>query len=85
MFHNYSGASAFPVTSVIWRAHSGLLRAPEHPYIYPSPGGLTLVLYEVSKSLPSQWWPWVSLGITKPHPDMASGGWGAIQMICWEK
>ena len=43
---------SFPVTSVLRRAHSGLLRAPEDPCIYPSPGGLTLMLYEVSKSLP---------------------------------
>ena len=34
---------------------------------------------------PSQWWPWVSLDITKPHPDTSSGGWGAIQMFWWEK
>ena len=27
----------------------------------------------------------VSFDITKPHPDMSSGKWGAIQMICWEK
>ena len=58
------------------------LRPP--PYI-PLPRGHTLMLYEVSKSLPQ---PMVSLGdldITKPHPDTSREGWGAIHMICWEK
>ena len=54
----------FPVTSVIWRAHSGLLQAPEHPYIYPSLGGHTLMLYEVSKSLPQEM---VALGEPSHH------------------
>ena len=39
------------------------------------------MLYEVSKSLPQAKVAWVSLDITKPHPDTSSGGWGAIQML----
>jgi len=54
-------------------------RAPEYPYIYPSPGGHTLSLYEVSKPLAQPMEALVSLDLTKPHPDTSRGVWGASQ------
>ena len=71
---------AFPVTLAILKTLSGLLQSPWAPlYIYPSPGGHTLTLYEVSKPLSQPTVALVSLDITKPHPDTSRGLWGASQ------
>ena len=85
LFPNSSRALWLPSTLVILKTSSGLLQSSWAPLYIPLPRGHTLMLYEVSKSLPQ---PMVSLGdldITKPHPDTSREGWGAIHMICWEK
>ena len=60
-------------------------RAPEHPYIHPCPGGTPLSFIRSSIHFHSQWWPWVSLDITKPLPDTSRAGWGEIKMVWWDK
>ena len=59
--------------------------ATEHPYIYPCPGGTPLCFVGSSIHFPSQWWPWVSLDITKPFPESCRVGWGEIKMVWWDK
>lgn len=52
--------------------------APDHPYI-------ALSFMTSASHSPSQWWPWVGLDVTEPHPDTSGGGWEASQMFWWEK
>ena len=77
----------FPVTLVILKSPSGLLQSPWAPlYIYTPPQRATPLCFMRSAShFPSQWWPWVSLDITKPHLDTSRGGWRATQTFWWEK
>ena len=62
--------------------------APESlstPIYTPPQGATPLCFMRSANHFPSQWWHWVSLGITKPHPDTSRGGWGAAQIFWWEK
>ena len=86
VFHNSSGAVWLPSHLSHFEASQWSAPGPLSTPIYTPPQGDTPSCFMRSASLfPSQWWPWVSLDITKSHPDTSSGGWGAIQMFWWEK
>ena len=86
VFHNSSGAVWLPSHLSHFEASQWSAPGPLSTPIYTPPQGDTPSCFMRSASLfPSQWWPWVSLDITKPHPDTSSRGWGAIQMFWWEK
>jgi hypothetical protein len=86
VFPNYSGALGLPSPLSHFEASQWSAPEPLSTAIYTPPQGDTPSCFLRSASLlPSQWWPWVGLDITKPHPDTSSGGWGAIQMFRLEK
>ena len=75
VFHNYSGALWLPSHLSHFEASQWSAPEPLSIPVYTSPQGDILSCFMRSASLfPSQWWPWVSLDITKPHPDSSSGG-----------
>ena len=85
-FHNFPGALWLPNHLSHFEASQWSAPEPLRTPVYTPPQGDTPSCFMRSASLfPSQWWPWVRLDITKPHPDTSSGGWGAIQMFWWEK
>lgn len=60
-------------------------RAPEHPYIYRFQGRHTLMLCEVSMSLPQ---PMVSLSVPwhhRPHPDTSEEDGEKFRRFWWDK
>ena len=86
LFHNCSRALWLP--SHLSHFEDFQWSAPEPPstLIYTPPQGPTpICLMRSASHIPSQWLPWVSLDVTKPHSDTSMGGWGATQMIWWEK
>lgn len=86
VFPNYSEALGLPSPLSHFEASQWSAPEPLSTPIYTPPQGDTPSCFMRSASLfPRQRWPWVSLDITKPHPDTSSGGWGAIQMFWWEK
>ena len=86
VFHNYSGALWLPSHLSHFEASQWSAPEPLSTPIYSPRQGDTPSCFMRSASLfPSQWWPWVSLDITKPHPDTSSRRWGATEMFWWEK
>ena len=76
VFHNYSGALWLPSHLSHFEASQWSAPEPLSTPVYTPPQVDTPSCFMRSASLfPSQWRPWVSLDITKPHPDTSSRGW----------
>jgi len=78
LFHNCSRALWLP--SHLSHFEDLQWSAPEPLSIptYTPPRGATPLCFMRSTShFPNQWWAWVSLDITKPHPDTSNGRMGS--------
>ena len=76
LFHNCSRALWLPSHLSHFEASQWSAPEPLSTPVYTPPQVDTPSCFMRSASLfPSQWRPWVSLDITKPHPDTSSRGW----------